>query len=290
MITIPDIAYVRSGVEDLDGAVDFATRIVGLTQVPTDEPGVAHLRADDRVHCLTFVQGPSGAIATGLRVGGLDELADAETQLEKLGITVTRGDEAGAASRGCGAFIGFDDPWGNRVELVARQFVTADLLSPGRNAGITEFGHSCFDAPDVIAAGKFWTTVFSAKVSDWVGDKACLLRVDPMHHKLAVFYGERPALCHVNFQVASHDDLFRNWHFLVDNGVEIIQGPGRHPTSGSAFVYFRGPENLTYEYAVGTRLIHDDDAWTPRVFDASLESSIDMWRGPIAPTVRQMQL
>ncbi|WP_018180650.1 VOC family protein [Jongsikchunia kroppenstedtii] len=290
MITLTDIAYVRSGVSDLDGAVDFATKIVGLTPVPTDEPGVAHFRADERSRCLTFVQGPSGVIATGLRVGGHDELADAETQLEKRGISVTRGDAAGAASRGVGAFIGFNDPWGNRVELVSGQHVTAELLAPGRNAGITEYGHSCLDAPDVVEAGRFWTTVFSAKVSDWVGEMACLLRVDPMHHKLAIFHGEGPALCHINFQVASYDDLFRNWHFLVDNDVEIIQGPGRHPTSGSAFVYFRGPENLTYEYAVGTRMITDDNAWVPRVFDPALPSSIDMWRGPITPTTRQRQL
>ena len=30
MITLTDIAYVRSGVADLDGAVRFATDIVGL--------------------------------------------------------------------------------------------------------------------------------------------------------------------------------------------------------------------------------------------------------------------
>ena len=67
-------------------------------------------------------------------------------------------------------------------------------------------------------------------------------------------------------------------------------GPGRHPTSGSVFLYFRGPENLTYEYAVGTRLIDDDAAWKPRVFDPDQSASIDMWRGPVAPTTRQRQL
>jgi len=71
--------------------------------------------------------------------------------------------------------------------------------------------------------------------------------------------------------------------------VEIVMGPGRHPTSGAVFLYFRGPENLTYEYAVGGRLI-DEAEWKPRVFDPEESASIDMWRGPVAPTTRQRQL
>ena len=62
-----------------------------------------------------------------------------------------------------------------------------------------------------------------------------------MHHKLAVFRGERPGLCHMNFQVATLDDVFRNWHFLVEHGVEIEMGPGRHPQSTAVFLYFLIP-------------------------------------------------
>jgi len=54
MIELTDIAYVRSGAADLAGAVDFATRIVGLELVDGGEPGVAHLRADARHHCLGY--------------------------------------------------------------------------------------------------------------------------------------------------------------------------------------------------------------------------------------------
>ncbi|MFE4756763.1 VOC family protein [Streptomyces mirabilis] len=290
MITLTDIAYVRSGVEDLEGAVRFATDIVGLEEVRSDEPGVAHLRAETRGHCLTFVQGPSGAISSGFTVASRDALAEAETELEKQGLRVERGDRAGARSRGVSEYIAFDDPFGNRVELAAEQFHSADPVRLGRGSGITEFGHMCLDAPDVREAYRFWSAHFNTRVSDWVGDGACLMRIDPVHHKLAVFRGEDAALCHINFQVDSLDDLMRNWHFLVDQGVEIIMGPGRHPTSGAVFLYFRGPENLTYEYAVGGQLIEDDSTWTPRVFDLAHPSSIDMWRGPVAPTTRQPQL
>ena len=128
-------------------------------------------------------------------------------------------------------------------------------------AGITEFGHLCLDAPDVHEAYRFWSGTFNARVSDWVGDTACLMRIDPVHHKLAVFYGERPGLCHMNFQVATIDDVFRNWHFLLDRGVEIEMGPGRHPQSTAVFLYFLGPEGFTFEYSFGVRRIEDEASW-----------------------------
>jgi 2,3-dihydroxy-p-cumate/2,3-dihydroxybenzoate 3,4-dioxygenase len=187
-------------------------------------------------------------------------------------------------------FIGLDDPFGNRIELVAGQQALGRPVAFSRRAGITEFGHVCLDAPDVRDAYRFWSTTFNAKVSDWIGDGACLMRIDPVHHKLAVFQADEPGLCHMNFQVAEIDDVFRNWHFLLDHGVTIEMGPGRHPQSTAVFLYFLGPEGFTYEYSFGVRRIEDDAAWTPRYFDPDELGSIDMWLGPQARTVSQPQL
>ena len=147
-------------------------------------------------------------------------------------------------------------------------------MRPGRGSGITEFGHLCLDAPDVAEAHRFWSTTFNARASDWIGDAACLMRIDEVHHKLAVFQGDRPGLCHVNFQVAELDDVFRNWHHLQEQDVLIEMGPGRHPQSGAVFLYFLGPEGLTYEYSYGVRRITDEAAWRPRSFDPA-ERGVD---------------
>ena len=188
------------------------------------------------------------------------------------------------------SFIGFDDPFGNRIELVTGQESVARPVRYSREAGITEFGHVCLDAPDVREAHRFWCTTFNARVSDWVGDAACLMRIDPVHHKIAVFKSDGPGLCHMNFQVATIDDVFRNWHFLVDRGVEIEMGPGRHPQSSAIFLYFLGPEGFTYEYSFGVRRIEDDASWRPRVFDPTEPGSIDMWLGTPSRTISQPQL
>src|SRR6201989_1203491 len=215
MITLTDIAYVRSGVADLDAATRFATALVGRGLFRPPEGGVAHLRADRRHHCLALVEGPSGVISSGFTVAGPDALDAAENELERSGISVHRGSAAEARSRRVREFIAFDDPFGNRLELVSQQETVARPVAFSRAAGITEFGHLCLDAPDVHEAHRFWSTRFNARVSDWLGDAACLMRIDPVHHKLAVFKGDSAGLCHMNFQVETIDDVFRNWHFLV---------------------------------------------------------------------------
>ncbi|MEJ2884993.1 VOC family protein [Actinomycetospora aeridis] len=290
MIELVDIAYVRSGAADLAGAVRFATEVVGLEHVDGGEPGVAHLRADGRHHCLAFVEGASGVIASAFTVADPGALALAETELETRGFAVRRGDPDEARSRRVGEFVAFDDPFGNRIELVVGQQTLARPVRYGRGAGITEFGHLCLDAPDVAEAHRFWSTTFNARASDWIGDAACLMRIDEVHHKLAVFRGDRPGLCHVNFQVAELDDVFRNWHHLQEHDVVIEMGPGRHPQSGAVFLYFLGPEGLTYEYSYGVRRITDEAAWRPRYFDPAERGSIDMWLGPTQKPVTQPQI
>ena len=289
MIVLDDIAYVRSGTADLETAVRFAVDVVGLEQIAS-APGTSYLRADHRHHCLAFVEGESGVLATGFAVRDSTALAAAEVELDRAGCYVRRGDAAGAAHRHVDDYLEFDDPWGNRIELVCGQVTVARPVRFGRPAGITEFGHVCVDAPDVRAAHVFWSSLFNVKISDWIGDKAALMRFDPVHHKLAVFQGDRPGLCHLNFQVESIDDVMRSWHVLERLGVEIEQGPGRHPQSTAVFIYFRGPEGLTYEYSWGVRHIEDDEAWRPRSFDPAEPDTIDLWAGPTRKPSTQYQV
>ncbi|MFJ6084955.1 VOC family protein [Streptomyces sp. NPDC092369] len=289
MIELKDIAYVRSGSADLAAAVAFAVDVVGLELVANAD-GVAWLRADQRHHCLAFVEGDSGVLSSGFALRDEAALAAAETELEGAGVKVVRGTAAGARGRQVRDYLTFEDPFGNLVDLVVDQVVLPGPVDFGRTAGITEFGHLCLDAPDVREAYRFWSTLFNVRVSDWIGDQACLMRFDPVHHKLAVFKGDRPGLCHMNFQVESIDDVMRSWHFLRERGVEIELGPGRHPQSTAIFLYFKGPEGLTYEYSYGVRRITDEQAWRPRYFDPDQPDAIDLWRGPTRRPGTQFQI
>src|SRR6266487_4578376 len=146
MITLTDIAYVRSGVADLEAAARFAADIVGLELAAPTEIGVAHLRADHRHHCLALVEGPSGVISSGFTVADSDALDRKSTELERSGIAVRRGSGQQARSRRVREFIAFDDPFGNRLELVSQQETITRPVAFTRPAGISEFGHLCLDA------------------------------------------------------------------------------------------------------------------------------------------------
>jgi 2,3-dihydroxy-p-cumate/2,3-dihydroxybenzoate 3,4-dioxygenase len=287
MIELTDIAYVRSSTPDLEESVRFATEIVGL-EVSGTEDGVIYLRADDRHHRLSLVEGPPGVLAIALCLASADDLRRAEQDLHTAEFDVARGSADEARARRVAEFIAFDDPAGNRIELVVDPAVLGRPVNFTRDAGITECGHFCLDAQDTREAAKFWTTMFSARVSDHIGDAAYLLRIDPVHHKLAIFANDRPGLCHINFQVDSLDSLMRNWRFLQRSGVEVQSGPGRHPTSSAIFVYFSGPQNMTYEYSYGVAHV-DERTWRARNFPLEEPGSIDMWGGPTRRVTSQPQ-
>lgn len=286
MITLRDLAYVRVGTRDMDAQLRFAQDIVGLELVAV-EGGTSYLRADDRHHCLAFVEGETvGTLASGFTLTDVAALEAAAAQLEAEGLEVHRGTAEEARNRRVGDFISFVTPSGNPIDLVVGQVrLESRPVRFARPAGITEFGHIGIEVPDVATAEDFWVRNFNIRVSDRIGENASLTRFDPVHHKLALFK-DVTNLGHVNFQVESIDDVMRSWRFLEHHGVKITMGPGRHPQSTAIFLYFEGPEGMTWEYSYGVRLIPDDMDWTPRTFDTSEPDFIDMWRGALpTPTL-----
>ena len=115
----------------------------------------------------------------------------------------------------------------------------------------------------------------SARVSDRIG-AAPLLRIDHSHHRIALFPSQHAGVQHVNHQVEGIDDIMRAYYFLREQGVPIVFGPGRHPTSTAIFLYFAGPDGMVYEYSTGVRSITDEATYEPRQFPFE-PASFCMW-------------
>ncbi|WP_026928132.1 VOC family protein [Granulicoccus phenolivorans] len=278
MITVDDLAYVRIGTQDLDTQIEFVQRIVGLELMERTET-TAHFRSDDRYQSVIFEQGEPRSLASAFQLRDQAALDAAAEHLRSQGLEVTAGTAEDCALRHVRGMISFVSPGNNVVELVTGMTqVVSRPVRFTRPAGITEFGHLGLEVPDVEAGQRFWSDNFGFLISDWIGDRACLMRFDPVHHKLALF-NEATGLGHVNFQVGSFDDIMRSWNFLKKQGVKIQMGPGRHPQSTAIFLYFYGPEDVTWEYSFGVREIHGE--WTPRRFDPTLPDFIDMWQGAL---------
>ncbi len=276
MISLRDIRYVRLGTRDLVGASRYAREVLGL-ELGRQEAGALYFRSDSRDHTLVYFDGDPADHTVGFEVDSAAELEQAAATLSNAQVDVRRGNATQCAQRHVQAFINFRDPTGNSIDLVLRPHHHGRRYFPSRDAGITGFSHIGLCTTDAARDEGFWTSTLGAKVSDRIGE-APLLRIDEVHHKIALFPSQRAGVQHINHQVQSIDDLMRAWYLLKQQGVRIVFGPGRHPTSGAMFLYFEGPDGMVFEYSTGVRTITaaDEPLYQPRQFPRD-NSSFCMW-------------
>ena len=276
MINLQDIRYVRLATRNVAAATDYAQRILGLELV-RKEGKFTYLRGDDRDHTIVYYEGDPRETTAAFEVRTADELEAAGVTLDGMKMDARRGTREEAEQRRVDDFVSFRDPSGNNIELVLRPHHSGRSYFPSRDAGITGFSHIGLRTTDPVRDEAFWTGVCNARVSDRIG-AAPLLRIDEVHHKIALFPSTYPGVQHINHQVESIDDVMRAWYFLKEQGVKIVFGPGRHPTSSAMFLYFEGPDGMVYEYSTGVRLIKPEDeaGYVPRQFPFSAQSFC-MW-------------
>tara|TARA_R110002110_G_scaffold415612_2_gene651667 strand:+ start:128205 stop:129059 length:855 start_codon:yes stop_codon:yes gene_type:complete len=272
MIEIVDIRYCRLGTADLDSTIDFATNLIGLEEVDRDN-GQIYLRGDHRDHNICYFAGDPNDHTFGLELESFAELDTAASALLAAGVEVHRGSDAAAAARRVMGFINFSDPTGNSVDLVVRPFHSGRRYFPSRDAGITDFSHIGLKSADAARDEKFWSELFNIRANDRIGE-AALMSFDEVHHRIALFPTDHAGIQHINFQVESIDDIMRSHYFLTERQIQIRFGPGRHPTSGAMFLYYEGPDGMTYEYSSGVRNVDED--WRPRQLPFKNESFC-MW-------------
>lgn len=264
MISLLDVSYVRLGTKDLEGAVRFAVDYLGL-EVSEHRKGTVSFKSDAREQTLCYFEGNPANQAVAFEVGDKNDLDMAASELEQLGYAVRSGTESEAAARHVKGFIAFKDPSGNGIELVYRPAHSGKRYRGSRDAGITGFSHVGLCSSDVTRDERFWTQVCNARVSDRIGD-APLLRIDEVHHSIALFPSDRIGIQHINHQVETGDDVMRSYQFLKERGIPITFGPGRHPTSSARFLYFEGPDRMVFEYSAGVKSIADELLYRERQF------------------------
>jgi len=267
---LADVHSVRLGSSDLDASVRFATEILGLQLVRRDAQR-AYLRASgERDYHLLYVRGDIREEALAFEAESKATLETIVAALANDGHRVHEATPGELDERRVAHLFSVIDPTGNRIQLVAGA-TAASGCTYTRDAGITAFSHVGLCTTDAPRDERFWTRALGARVSDWIGDVP-LLRLDAVHHRIALFPSNRAGVQHVNLQVAELDDLMRSYYFLKSRGVRIVFGPGRHPTSGATFLYFAGPDGVVYEYSSGVRMITDEVGYEPRRFPFAASS------------------
>ena len=140
MIELRDIHYVRVGTRDLNGAQKFCTEIVGLQAVERTKDRL-YLKSDARHHTVCYFDGDPGDHTVAFELKDWTQLGAALERLQSAGVPCGAGTTEEAADRHVEAFIWFNDPTGNRIEIVALPHDAGKRFFPSRDAGLIGFGH-----------------------------------------------------------------------------------------------------------------------------------------------------
>jgi 2,3-dihydroxy-p-cumate/2,3-dihydroxybenzoate 3,4-dioxygenase len=277
------LGYVALNVSDLDRSEDFYSRLVGLESMGRGPDDCRFLRCSGHHYDIALHKGATpGLKRIGFEMESLESLLELEAALKTAGVATQRVPAEECADyklRNCvraviphiGATFDFYE---TMREHAGRPFVPTV-------AKIQRLGHFVLKTDEYEAAVEFMKNVLNFRVSDEVEGFITFMRCwpNPFHHSIGIGRGKRKAMHHVNFMVTEVDDIGKAmWRFQKEN-VPVVNGPGRHPPSGSMFYYYLDPDNLTVEYSFGMEEFPEEKPRKPRVLEA-VSASIDFWGAP----------
>jgi 2,3-dihydroxy-p-cumate/2,3-dihydroxybenzoate 3,4-dioxygenase len=249
---VVSVCYVRLSASELHASARFAADIFGLQRVAENNGEIA-FRSDNRFRTLSFSNGVSDGSSIGIEVWDQPALDEVEKRLTKSGFSVSRASAQDCRLRYVQAALLARDGSGNSIDLVARPAQSGRRYFPSRDAGITQLHGVGMRSTDQMRDLQFWKAL-GAEVSDWVGDIA-YLRIDGLHHRIALYPAKRRGLLYAAFEVETLDSLMQNSYFMQERQIKIVQGPGREPCSKQIFLHVEGPDGVIFSYVNGMSAI-----------------------------------
>lgn len=246
---LASVCYVRHVVSDPPASTRFVSDIFGLQQVAA-QYGEIVFRSDDRFRTVSLCCHQNDGTSVGIEAwddAALDQIGE---RLHAHGFSVRPASPEDCRRRYVQSALMADDASGNRIDLVTRPARSGRRYFPPRDAGIVQFQGIGLCSTDHVRDLAFWRLV-GAEVTDWVGDIA-YLRIDRLHHRIALYPSRRNGLLYAAFEVEGLDQIMQNSYFMQGNQVRIVQGPGRQSASGQMFLHVEGPDGLILSYVNGT--------------------------------------
>jgi 2,3-dihydroxy-p-cumate/2,3-dihydroxybenzoate 3,4-dioxygenase len=235
-------------VSDPNVGARFMCDVFGLQRVAGQDGEIA-FRSDDRFRTVSLCKISGNGASVGIEVWDDAALREIGTKLRDLGFAPQEATAEECRRRYVQAALLVEDASKNRIDLVVRPSRSGRRYFPSRDAGIVQFhgvGLRSTDHPRDLA---FWKAL-GAEVSDFVGDIA-YLRIDHMHHRIALYPSKRNGLLYAAFEVEGLDQIMQNSYFMQESQVKIVQGPGREPASRQMFLHVEGPDGLIFSYVNG---------------------------------------
>lgn len=283
MARFTKLGYVALNVTDLERSRRFYEDLVGLEVSEIGPGGEVFLRCNNDHHSVILYQSDTpGLKRIGFELESEAELRSLCSGLGERNIAVDAVDADEAAALGQGPTYRLTEPnTGTRLELYASMRTYAGRPYVPTVAKIQRLGHVVLACAAYQATIDFFRDVFGFRISDSIDGRVTFMRCypNPYHHGLGFINASQNGLQHINFMVSEIDDIGKGLWRFKKNDVEVVYGPGRHPPSGSIFLYFLDPDEIRVEYSFGMEEFPETGARKERVLPPVPESS-DFWGGP----------
>ncbi|MDQ1002177.1 2,3-dihydroxy-p-cumate/2,3-dihydroxybenzoate 3,4-dioxygenase [Neobacillus niacini] len=285
MIRYQKLGYVALNVTDIDQSRDFYENIVGLKLVEQSENGPVFFRCSrDHHNLVLYPSSTPGLKRVGLEVEDPEQLEIAYNHFKNVGLDPKFLDKEEQRALRQGKTFRIHDP-NTQITFEFYSDITqmATEFQP-THTNIARLGHVVIKVPEFEKCLEFLTEVMNFKVSDYHDETLAWMRVfpNPYHHTFAIARGERHQLHHINFMVSDIDDVGRGRNRLIENEVPITFGPGRHGPSGSIFLYFQDPDNLTVEYSFEMEEFPEEKPRKAKLLERHPKTT-DQWGGKPDP-------
>jgi 2,3-dihydroxy-p-cumate/2,3-dihydroxybenzoate 3,4-dioxygenase len=245
---IASVCYVRVAVSEPNASARFVSDIFGLQRV-ADQDGEIAFRSDSRFRTVSLGRDSADGASIGIEVWDDKALEQIGGRLRELGFAVKEATTSECQRRYVQSALLTEDASGNRIDLVVRPTQSGRRYFPTRDAGIVAFHGVGLRTTDSNRDLAFWKAL-GAEVSDWVGDIA-YLRIDGLHHRVALYPSTRNGLLYAAFEVEALDQVMQNSYFMQESQIKIVQGPGREAASRQIFLHVEGPDGLIFSYVNG---------------------------------------
>jgi 2,3-dihydroxybiphenyl 1,2-dioxygenase len=280
---VTQLGYLGIGVSDIAAWRDFACNVLGLEESGRGENDSVFFRIDGYHHRFEMIPGnQDDLLYAGWEVKDADALRQVAVRLRALGIEVTEGSSAEAASRHVIGLIRCKDPDGLDVEVYYGPFrADKPFNSPRGIAGFRGealgLGHIVILVQDPAAVLRFYRDGLGVKLSDYiyitrggVRRDVVFTHANPRHHSLAMSKRADEAgkrLSHFMVEVNELDDVGYTIDLAEQRGLPMGK-LGRHTNDRMISFYVTSPSGFNVEYGWGGLLIEDEASWNIRHYEA----------------------
>ncbi|HKR40204.1 MAG TPA: VOC family protein [Paraburkholderia sp.] len=272
MMEISGLAYVVAETTDMAKWSDYAQQVLGAMTERSPE-GSLRVKIDERQFRILVVASKRDAYAaSGWEVRDAGAFAAAVAALEQASVTFTRGDKALCAERCVQQLVAFDDPSGNRHEIVWG--FKSDFRRFASPVGVARFvtgdigmGHAVLPATIFDATVAFFREVMGFGLSDLfnfqpAGPDGPTLPIhflhcaNGRHHSLAFAgFPVESGCVHIMLEVESMPEVGRALDRMAAHSVPLSATLGQHTNDRVTSFYMKSPSGFDIEYGYGGAVV-----------------------------------